>query len=817
MKKGFSARIASIALAMVLVFCSSCFVMAEETDKKVTVMVYLCGSSLEAENGMRIGQATQSISDMVASRFNTDDVNVVVMIGGATAWLSGYSTDELSILALDNRRPRIVDTMPLASMGEAETLTAFLDYCHDNYPAEHYDLIMWDHGGGPLYGVCQDMLFKGEMLDMHEMADALAGSSFGEKELDIIAYNACLMGSAEVAKVLAPYARYMVATEDSMYGMSYEWLSGVEKDETPLDTAIRIVDGTYALNKEIIELQNAPQINAVAAIDLAEVEELNSAVSAFFENVTGDLDKTTFTQMSGQRRDTAAFGFGDSGNVSDFDLVDLYDMVEHYRDLDPAGADAVRAAMDKAVIYKQVVKDTCYGLTVYHPYDNLSELESRIGVYNGLGFAEGYTAYLQAFSAILTDTPLAQWVDLITDTGSATKDNRTLFSLSLSSDQAEHYGDSDFYVLMKDDEDNYVFTFMTGSTSFDNASQSGRAALNEDTEDGNAQTDSSGDSGGSIGSFKGLSQMTMPQKASLTGEFNGTALYAADKDGNIETSPLEYQVGDDGLYRIPAEVIKHGEEGEEDVSLKAVIVCTLDKVSRKLRPGSVLIYEETMGGYTSAYNLTLEDFDEIVLTTRSRRETRDENGTLKAFSEWEEAGSEEWRAAVSDEWNFLMVNDSLDTTRLYATFQVSDSQNNVYSSEPLVVKAESAFEGEMRVAYDDASLVLINSFQAVPADGGLTLSGNLMNLQEAEAVIKVENIAVNGESVDASADVVGTGENWGLVSGEEQAFHVTLDGEALAGIDTVEAITFDLTLLDAVTEESLGSVPVEVTLNLALS
>ena len=86
--------------------------------------------------------------------------------------------------------------------------------------------------------------------------------------------------------------------------------------------------------------------------------------------------------------------------------------------------------MDKTVVYRQVAKDTCYWLTLFHPYDNIGELEERIAIYNGLGFAEGYTAYLQAFSAILTDTPLAKWVDLITQTGGAVKDNRTLFSLS---------------------------------------------------------------------------------------------------------------------------------------------------------------------------------------------------------------------------------------------------------------------------------------------------------------------------------------------------------------------------------------------------
>ena len=77
-------------------------------------------------------------------------------------------------------------------------------------------------------------------------------------------------------------------------------------------------------------------------------------------------------------------------------------------------------------------------------------------------------------------------------------------------------------------------------------------------------------------------------------------------------------------------------------------------------------------------------------------------------------------------------------------------------------------------------------------------------------------MTVNGNAVDAAAEVVGSGENWGLLKDEEQLFYVILDDQTLAGIDTITSITFDLTLLDAATEEAIGTVPVEVTLNLAL-
>ena len=764
-----------ILAGMLILFLAAGFhapVKAEAGQKKATVMVYLCGSSLESNGLFKVGQGTETISSIVASRFNPDEINVVAVLGGTSAWLSGYDTDKLTILEFGGRRPAIVDSMPLSSMGDASTLTNFLTYCKEKYPADSYDLVMWDHGGGPIYGVCQDMLFEGDTLDMFEFSSALQASPFADKGLDLIAFNACLMGSAETAEFLAPYAKYMVGTEDSMFGLTYDWLAGMENDASVLDTAIRIVDNTFEFNQAVIERQKESQINAVAVIDLSAMDEVNQAMNAFFENVIPDLDEKTFTFMSTQRRDTTAFGFGDSGNVSDFDLVDLQDMVEHFREIDPEGADAVKAAMEKAVVHYRAAVDSCSGLTVYHPYNNKEKLEERISIYNSLDFMENYKVYVQNFAAKLTGIPLASWVDLETGKPGPSKDNRTLFTLALTEDQAQNYGASQLYVLKMNGDDTYSFTFANDGTSLD---------------DGN-----------------------------LTGEFSGTALYAVDAEGNALSQELEYVLGEDGRYLIPAVLVKTDEETGEAAEVKGLITCTLDKETKKLTPGGVQVWEEALGGYTTAYNLTFEDFDAVILTSTSRKETRNENGTLLSFDEWEEAGHEDWEGSIDGSWGFALLNDTIDTTELYATFQVNDSQNYIYSSEPLVVKTPGPDIGEIRTAYDDANLVLINNMNIAPLDGGAAISGSVTNLTDTEALIEVENMTVNGNAVDAAAEVVGSGENWGLLKDEEQLFYVILDDQTLAGIDTITSITFDLTLLDAATEEAIGTVPVEVTLNLAL-
>jgi len=101
-----------------------------------------------------------------------------------------------------------------ADMGSADNVKQFVEWGMKNYPAEHYALVMWDHGAG----------FKGSMTDddTHhiiknaDLARALedAQKSTGNK-LEVINFNACLMQQAEVAYELKNSANYLVASTSS--------------------------------------------------------------------------------------------------------------------------------------------------------------------------------------------------------------------------------------------------------------------------------------------------------------------------------------------------------------------------------------------------------------------------------------------------------------------------------------------------------------------------------------------------------------------------------------------------------------------------
>lgn len=95
--------------------------------------------------------------------------------------------------------------------GDSTTLRDFVDWAQRNYPAEHYALIISDHGHG-VGGVALDIhtpeLGK-DTLTPSELRSALSGL----ETLDVVYMHACLMGNIESGYQLRGLAEYYVASE----------------------------------------------------------------------------------------------------------------------------------------------------------------------------------------------------------------------------------------------------------------------------------------------------------------------------------------------------------------------------------------------------------------------------------------------------------------------------------------------------------------------------------------------------------------------------------------------------------------------------
>ena len=726
-----------------------------EGEKPATVMLYMCGSDLEGENNL----ATKTMRQINQLHIPTDRINVVAVLGGAYSWAGGYDPSVLTLVELGGRRPVKIDTMPLSSMGEPATLTHFLDYCYQNYPAEKYYLVVWDHGGGPNNGVCFDDLFDHDSLLVGELRDALSQSYFGSgRKLDLIAFHTCLTGSLEIAANIAPYANYFVASEDSMFGLSFDWVAAVGDGEDTLKTAVRIVDGTYEFNKQAYEANHASEINSVVAVDLSAIHEVVEYTDAFFREMNTD----DYLWLSEQRRNSVSFGVTESNGSSNYDLVDLGDLVFHLRSCAPEAADRLIVALGRAVVYKRSATEACSGLTVYHPYSNKDYLRIMMAIHNDILFPESYSNYIQRYASFMTGTPLAEWTNLSIRM-IARKDNRTLLSLILSDSQEENLAASRMIALEKTGEDAWRFTFDQPSVK-----------------------------------LKGNT---------LEGEFVAATLRVVSGD-EVLSHPLIYEMIGDGVYQIPVTLTRLSQNGEE--ALTALLRCSQMSDGTGLKVDSILILDKKTGGYTAQNGYKLEDFSAVSFPDITRRKTCYADGALKPFEEWDIVEEKAWTAPIDGSWSLGRVKDSIDPAKLYASFLLTDAQYNRYCSNLYPIRQEKGTAGEIRVEYDDLESVHIDNFNIVLENGKLTLSLELKNLTDHEVIIVLKKLAINDLPAEGEAEALGKGENWGLLNQETQSMSLSLPSDKLPVSDTISELSFDLVLTDAATNEPINTVPVKV-------
>ena len=104
----------------------------------------------------------------------------------------------------------------IETMESPAELTDFIKWTAENYPADRYMLVLWDHGGGVPYGYGVDQLAHrkdaGDRtgLSVSEVAEAAKASGV---KFDVVGFDACLMQDIEAATALEPVSDYYLASK----------------------------------------------------------------------------------------------------------------------------------------------------------------------------------------------------------------------------------------------------------------------------------------------------------------------------------------------------------------------------------------------------------------------------------------------------------------------------------------------------------------------------------------------------------------------------------------------------------------------------
>ncbi len=359
----------------------------------VTIMIYMCGTDLESKSGM----ATRDMMEMCSAKL-ADNVNILIYTGGCRGWrVNGISNSVNQIYRVTNGGlERLVDDDGSKGMTDPETLTAFIQWCAANFPANRNDLIFWDHGSGSVSGYGYDEKFpnKGSMT-LSGINRALKNSGV---TFDFIGFDACLMATLETALVTSNYADYLIASEETEPGIGWyysDWLSSLSQNtsQETIDTGKNIIDGFVEKCGQECSGQKA----TLSIIDLAELEKTVPSKLSAFSGSTADLIRSdNYKKVSDARAGTREFAA--SSRIDQIDLVDFANKI---------GTEEASALADTllgAVKYNRTSANmtNSYGVSIYFPYKRTSKVDSVTSMYEDIGMDEEYAECIRSFAGIET-------------------------------------------------------------------------------------------------------------------------------------------------------------------------------------------------------------------------------------------------------------------------------------------------------------------------------------------------------------------------------------------------------------------------------
>ncbi len=360
-------------------------------DDTVTVMVYMCGADLESRSGM----GTSDLQEMVSAQIG-DNVNILVETGGASRWqnqIVSANTCQIYQVRSGGLR-RVESSVGKKPMVDPDTLTEFIQYCEERFPADRYALIMWDHGGGSIAGYGYDELFTtaGSMrLDQFDDALAKAGCKF-----DFIGFDACLMAGLETALVAEKHADYLISSEATEPGTGWYYTTWISKLSD--DTSMSTVD----IGKQIIDdfvkysQQNAPSSSAtLSLIDLAELDGTVPESFRTFAKSTTDMIANNEYQTVATAR-SGAKDFSVSSKINQIDLIHFAENMQTDESI------ALANTLRSCIKYNRIGTNISHanGVSIYFPYNSLSSVSTAVSTYGKIGIDESYTKCISDFASM---------------------------------------------------------------------------------------------------------------------------------------------------------------------------------------------------------------------------------------------------------------------------------------------------------------------------------------------------------------------------------------------------------------------------------
>ena len=360
----------------------------EKADTR-TIMIYLEGSNLESDGGI----ATTDLLSLDAAKIDLEKTNILIYTGGTKKWHNDFvKNDENAIFLFTKDGYKKLKTYEKLNMGDPATLSSFMQYAYENYPAGHYNLILDDHGAGIAGAIVDD--FTQDLLSLEDFGTAMKNSPFNEKnKLDTVLFRTCLNGTLEVASIFVPYSEYIVFSEEISLGSASEPVLDFLHDVKGSDDGAEFGKHYITRYQKMIDVIDVFSVNPVtySIVDLSKVDSIVKELNKFVKTV--DI-KSHYNSIARLRANIYQYG---KAQTSIYDTVDLYSLVKGMADFSGSNADTLLNLIKDAVVMNNTNLNGSNGISIYFPYNGGEYVSHFLGLYRGINNFDDYRTFISTF------------------------------------------------------------------------------------------------------------------------------------------------------------------------------------------------------------------------------------------------------------------------------------------------------------------------------------------------------------------------------------------------------------------------------------
>ena len=260
-------------------------------------------------------------------------------------------------------------------MGDPQSLTDFIVWGAQNYPAEHYMVIIGSHGGGWRGIGPDDGGGQESMLELPEIDQALgnARTALGIDKFDIVGFDACLMAVTDVAVTLEPHADYVLFSQEVIPSNGWEYAKSIASMQANPDWDAFQVGSSFIDNYMAYYAGQGGRTKVdLGLVETAGLPNLLTSLDNFAQVVKAN----TVDLLSGlgtARNNSQTFGTSLGDRANTFSYVDLKDFMTWFSLQTTISEDAYNAAQEVIAAYD--------GAVVYSQADSKLPRATGMGIY----------------------------------------------------------------------------------------------------------------------------------------------------------------------------------------------------------------------------------------------------------------------------------------------------------------------------------------------------------------------------------------------------------------------------------------------------